>query len=67
MAREEHKEAIQSYIDAYNSFDIEAMVALVHRQVVFKNIAAGKVTAEVIGSDQFRELALQSINAFKRS
>ena len=60
MTDEEQKMMIQSYISAYNSFDIDAMVALVHPQVVFKNIAGGKINAEASGSNQFRELAVQS-------
>ena len=55
---------IQSYIAAYNNFDIDAMVVLVHPKVVFKNIAGGEVNAEAIGSDQFRELAAQSKTLF---
>ena len=60
MTKEEQKTIIQSYIAAYNSFDIDGMVALVHPEVVFKNIAGGEVNAEAVGVDQFRQLALQS-------
>jgi hypothetical protein len=60
MTNEEQKKIIQNYITAYNSFDIDGMVALAHPKVVFKNIAGGKVTAEASGADQYRELAIQS-------
>ena len=60
MTEEEEKALIERYIDAYNRFDVEAMVACVHPQVVFRNVTGGAVNAEAIGADQFRELALQS-------
>jgi ketosteroid isomerase-like protein len=60
MNDEEKKVLIQSYIDAYNRFDIDAMVALVHPKVVFKHIAGGQVNAEASGVAQFRALADQS-------
>jgi hypothetical protein len=36
------------------------MAALVHPQVVFRNIAGGQINAEATGADQFRALANQS-------
>ena len=60
MTKDEQKTLIQSYIDAYNSFDIDGMVALVHPEVVFKNIAGGEVNAEAVGVDQFSQMANQS-------
>ena len=36
------------------------MVALVHPEVVFKNVAGGKVNAEAVGAVQLREMAIQS-------
>ncbi|MGD8765493.1 MAG: nuclear transport factor 2 family protein [Desulfobacteraceae bacterium] len=60
MTEEEQKMIIQSYIAAYNSFDIDGMVALVHQEVVFKNIADAGVNAEATGAEQFRELAVES-------
>lgn len=60
MTEEEQKTVIQGYLSAYNSFDIEGMVALVHSGVVFKNVAGGEVNAEAVGVDQFREMATQS-------
>ena len=60
MTDEEKKAMIDRYIAAYNRFDIDAMVDLVHPDVVFQNIAGGKVDAEATGAVQFRELALQS-------
>jgi ketosteroid isomerase-like protein len=64
MTKEKQKTVIQSYIAAYNSFDIDTMVALVHAEVVFKNVSGGEVNAAVVGVDQFRELAEQSKTLF---
>lgn len=60
MTHEEKKNAIRSYLAAYNSFDIEGMVALVHPELVFENVSGGEVTARTEGIDQFRQLASQS-------
>ena len=60
MTKDEQKILIQSYIAAYNSFDIDGMVALVHPEVVFKNVAGGEVNAEAVGANQFRQMAIQS-------
>ena len=64
MTDEEQKAVIQNYIAAYNNFDIGGMVALLHPEVVFKNIVGGEVNAEAAGADQFREMALQSKGLF---
>lgn len=60
MTSEEQKTAIQNYIAAYNNFDIDGMLALLHREVLFKNVAGGKVNAETVGVEQFKELANKS-------
>lgn len=50
---------IERYIYAYNAFDIDAMVSLLHHAVQFRNIANGQVTFQANGLDEFRALALQ--------
>ena len=39
MTDEEKKALIQRYIAAYNTFDVAEMVALVHRDIIFRNVA----------------------------
>ena len=51
MTLEEQKILIQNYIAAYNSFDIDGMLALVHPEVIFKNVAGGQVNAEAMGTN----------------
>ncbi len=60
MTEYEHKTLINRFIDAYNSFDVDGMVALVHPDVIFKNVSGGEVNATAVGIDELRELANQS-------
>lgn len=64
MTTEEMKNTIESYIAAYNDFDIDGMVALVQAEVVFKNVADGEVNAVAVGVEQFQELANKSKTMF---
>lgn len=51
------KEIIEGYIEAYNSFDVEAMLQFAHPAVVFKNVEGGEVNATVTGIHEFRKLS----------
>jgi hypothetical protein len=64
MASSRQKEIIDGYVAAYNSFDVEALLQFVHRDVVFKNIAGVVVNATATGFDEFREMAEQSKSLF---
>ena len=61
---EEQKSLVLSYIAAYNNFDVDGMVALLHPEVVFTNVSGGEVNAEVQGIEQFRHMAIQSKKLF---
>ena len=54
------KEIIGSYIAAYNSFDVDSMLALLSPSICFENIDDDQVTASTSGADEFRRLAEQS-------
>ena len=58
------KEVIEGYIAAYNAFDIEAMLALIHPDVVFKNVAGGEVNATATGAEEFWTMAEQTKSLF---
>jgi hypothetical protein len=58
------KRLVQQYVDAYNTFDIDGMAALLHEEVEFRNISDGEVEVETKGIDAFRELAEQSKDVF---
>lgn len=64
MELEEEKSVIKNYIEAYNSFDIEAMLALIHPRIQFTNVSNGVVTVSANGRNEFRELAEQSKKLF---
>jgi hypothetical protein len=60
------KEVINLFIKAYNSFDIDGMLALLHPDVCFKNVSDGKVDAETKGTTEFEKLAKQSASFFSQ-
>lgn len=55
---------IEAYIDAYNHFDIEGMLASLHADVVFENVSSGQVTVATKGNEELRQLATQSSALF---
>ena len=59
------KHIIEQYISAYNTFDIDRTMSLLHPKVEFKNVAQGEVKTKTIGVDEFRALAEQSKTLFE--
>lgn len=57
MTDSNHQELIDRYINAYNAFDIEGMLALLSPDVHFENYSNGELTASAEGIDEFRQLA----------
>ena len=57
METKAKKDLIERFVRAYNSFDVNGMMALMHPQCSFQNISGGEVTASAKGLRQFRELA----------
>lgn len=64
MTEQEKRELIERYLQAYNCFDIEAMMSTLHENVVFENISAGEVTTSAQGCVAFRQLAEQAKDLF---
>ena len=64
MDTDEAKTLIEEYLNAYNSFDVDAMVELVDPEIEFRNVSGGDVDTSAIGQDEFRELAQQSVFLF---
>jgi len=54
------KDLIERFVRAYNSFDVDGMLALMHPECSFQNISGGQVTASDAGIRQFREIAEKS-------
>ncbi|QDY86340.1 nuclear transport factor 2 family protein [Paenibacillus polymyxa] len=64
MVGKEIRDIIKDYLEAYNSFEIERMVELLHKDIIFRNISNGETTTETRGIQAFRELAEQSSMMF---
>ncbi|MFJ9384096.1 nuclear transport factor 2 family protein [Peribacillus sp. NPDC101481] len=64
MISEKSKEIIGNYIMTYNSFDIEGMVKLLHKEIIFRNFTNGEMNTETRGIQEFRELAEKSSKIF---
>ena len=64
MTESEKKILIENYIGAYNTFDINKMLAGLHNEIIFKNISNGEVTLQTEGLDAFKDQAEQVINFF---
>ena len=60
MTEEEKRFLIECFIDAYNNFNIERMMELIHPNIEFTNVSSGKVNASASGERQFRNLAEQA-------
>ena len=60
METKAKKNLIERFVRAYNSFDVDGMMALMHPECSFQNISGGQVTATATGIRQFRELAEES-------
>lgn len=60
----EIKSLIDSYLLAYNSFNVDGMIELLHEDIEFRNISNDIVNTETKGIDQFRALAEQSLKFF---
>ena len=59
-----HRALIERYVAAYNAFDVPGILALLHPDVTFRNVAAGEVTAQAHGLDEFRQLAERAATLF---
>ncbi|QJQ95128.1 MULTISPECIES: nuclear transport factor 2 family protein [Halomonadaceae] len=58
MDDEKHKQIlIEKYLSAYNSFDIDRMLATLHDEIEFRNVSGGVINAHASGKEQFRRLA----------
>lgn len=55
---------IHNYLKSYNSFDVEGMTELLHKDIEFRNFSNGVVDTETRGIELFRQLAVQSAKLF---
>lgn len=64
MQSDDQRALINRYLAAYNSFDVEAMLAVLSPDISFENYSGGELTASASGIDEFRRLAEQSTSIF---
>jgi len=60
MENHDKKSLIERFVRAYNGFDVNGMVAILHPECSFQNISGGQINASAAGISQFRELAEKS-------
>jgi len=60
MDMDAKKHLIQTYIDAYNNFDVDRMMSVLHENVCFENVQNGTVNAKANNRADFRSLAEQA-------
>jgi ketosteroid isomerase-like protein len=58
------KQTIDRYIDAYNRFDIDAMMQVLAPDIRFENVSGGEVNARTSGKSEFEALARKSARLF---
>jgi ketosteroid isomerase-like protein len=58
------KQLVEVYIEAYNRFDVDGMLAPLREDVVFRNISNGEVNLTTTGKEAFRQQAEQATRYF---
>lgn len=54
MISTKQREIVEKYIEAFNAYDVEAMLQFVHPDVVYKNVVGEDTNAIITGIDEFR-------------
>ncbi|MFM9951158.1 MAG: nuclear transport factor 2 family protein [Saprospiraceae bacterium] len=62
--KKQQQAIVESYIQAYNAFDVEGMLLNLHDEVVFRNISNGEVTLETRGKTAFAQQAQLAVGYF---
>ena len=65
MDEDEKRSLVECYLAAYNAFDIDGMMAMIHPDIEFKNVSGGEVNATTSGAGDFRLLAEKSSELFR--
>ncbi|PJJ53328.1 nuclear transport factor 2 family protein [Hymenobacter chitinivorans] len=62
----QQKQLVESYIEAYNSFDVAGMLQPLHEEVVFRNVTNGETDLTLTGKESFRQQAEQALQYFSQ-
>lgn len=57
---------INNYVEAYNNFDIESMIADFSNDMVFENISNGETNLSIRGIDSFLKQAETAVKYFSK-
>lgn len=60
----EMRQLIDRYVAAYNAFDVDGMLAVLHPEIEFRNVSRGEITASASGADEFSKIARQATGLF---
>ncbi|MEO1667198.1 MAG: nuclear transport factor 2 family protein [Chloroflexota bacterium] len=58
------QQIIEDYIAAYNAFDVDGMLGMLHTNIRFENYSEHEMTLSINGIDAFREVAQQASRMF---
>ena len=61
---EDKENIVKNYVNAYNNFDVNEMMADMDQSIVFENVANGKVNMTLNGLDEFKAQAEEGKNLF---
>lgn len=59
------EEIIRNYMNAYNSFNVEEMIRVLHPEIEFINIIGGETNLTLNGIDAFKAQAQDACKLFK--
>jgi len=59
------EEIIRNYINAYNNFNVDDMIRVMHTEIEFINITSGETSLTLIGIDAFKAQAEETCRMFK--
>ena len=62
----EREKLISAYIEAYNSKDVDGMMAPLNDKVVFENFSSGEKTLAIEGKSAFRKQAQEALAYFSQ-
>ena len=62
--KKEHKHMVESYISAYNNFDIDGMVEYLDPHILFENYTNGHLTHAATGLEEYRTMAIAGAEYF---
>jgi len=65
MDEDEKRSLVERYLAAYNAFDIDGMMELIHPNIEFKNVSGGEVNATALDVIKYRQLAEKSKELFR--